>query len=66
MTLDSKESGTKLTAERIDIKDSVLAIQTYVGLIKRRVKDPEVLRMGSRLLLRMEQLKRQVGECYHD
>ena len=56
-----------MTAERIiDIKDSAIAIQMYVSLIKSRVKDPEVLRMGSKVLLRLERLKRQVGECHKD
>jgi len=50
----------------IDIKDTANAIAAYVLLIKRRVKDPEVLRMGSRLLLKLKQLKQQVGDVYYD
>lgn len=50
----------------IDIKDSVNAIQAYVRLIERRIKDKEVLRMGKKVLLRMQVLKQQVGEVYYD
>jgi hypothetical protein len=60
-----------LTAERIDIKDSAIAVQGYVALIKKRIKgtpheQAEAERMCSKAILRLERLKNQIGACYHD
>ena len=54
------------TIEPIDIKDSVNAIQGYILLIERRIKDQEVIRMGRKILVRLEILKRQVNDIYKD
>ena len=55
--------------EPIDIKDSCIAIQAWISVVNRRCKSlpkferEEVKRAGSDVILRMERLKRQVGEC---
>lgn len=56
----------RVKTQPIDIKDSALALQAFIKLIKRKCKDPEVHRLGSEAILRFEQLKHQVGECVKD
>jgi len=65
------ETAIAMTAERIDIKDSAVAVQGYLALIKKRIKgtpheQDEAKRMCSRAILRLERLKTQVGECYKE
>lgn len=57
---------TSKQTEPIDIKNTAYAIQMYVLAIKRRIKDPEVLRLGAKALLKLEQLKQQIGEISYD
>lgn len=40
--------------------------EPIVLLIERRIKNPEIIRMGKKILLRLELMKQQMGELCYD
>jgi hypothetical protein len=56
----------KLPIVPIDVIGSANAIQCYVALIQRKVKDPEIIELGYDVLKRLDRLQEEVRSVFFD